>query len=435
MPYRGLAQPVDPVVAASALPRLLSKVAERDRSGKAAHIAAAVGVANWLQQWSVAPLQRAFNPDNVSDEDQRVHSLRARISEVQKALADRGIVGRDRADLNATMNRLAEEYRVAVLAQQDMSGALYDYYSPQPRPANVPADQALVRYSVGDDATDLWVIVGGAGSYHYLLPGRAKLAAIVAEASRVMNTPPSPWNVESRRPKDPNRATWRALKAPTSTLMPFTKSRSLMKQLASRRIRVIPDGPLMRFPLDALILKLPPRRPVGQAPTFVGAALNMEYSVLPQQAFAAEGERAPLSILGPLAAREGDCPTDPQGQSLYEPARWATSSEALSAGLGESAPKAVVSGASANTKAVLTDLVRSKNAVLYLPLDSETGELLVMGDEGYDRIAADTLGLLSAQADTLFFANVSQPGFEAERGDGLRRMMSALRAGGLRRSF
>ena len=349
--------------------------------------------------------QRAFNPDNVSDEDQRVHSLRARISEVQKALADRGIVGRDRADLNATMNRLAEEYRVAVLAQQDMSGALYDYYSPQPRPANVPADQALVRYSVGDDATDLWVIVGGAGSYHYLLPGRAKLAAIVAEASRVMNTPPS-LGRESRR-QGPKPGDMEALKAPTSTLMPFTKSRSLMKQLASRRIRVIPDGPLMRFPLDALILKLPPRRPVGQAPTFVGAALNMEYSVLPQQAFAAEGERAPLSILGPLAAREGDCPTDPQGQSLCEPARWATSSEALSAGLGESAPKAVVSGASANTKAVLTDLVRSKNAVLYLPLDSETGELLVMGDEGYDRIAADTLGLLSAQADTLFFANVS----------------------------
>ena len=73
-----------------------------------------------------------------------------------------------------------------------------------------------------------------------------------------------------------------------------------MAALKGRRIRVIPDGPLTRFPLQALVTKLPPRRPLGHGPQFVGQLLDLQYAFVEQTPGAPTAKSDKRAVVGPM---------------------------------------------------------------------------------------------------------------------------------------
>ena len=137
-------------------------------------------------------------------------------------------------------------------------------------------------YRVQDDATHLWLVLSTSDVRHYMLPGRQKIAAFDDVLSTV-TAPPQPWDTESKKPKDPNAAAWDDLARAATALMPFTANRRLMSSIEGRRLLITADGPLMRLPFDALVLKAPSRKEPGRPPVFAGTAMNIRL-VFPDQA-------------------------------------------------------------------------------------------------------------------------------------------------------
>ena len=206
-----------------------------------------------------------------------------------------------------------------------------------------------------------------------------------------------------------------------------------MAAIDGRTLTVIPDGPLVRFPLHALVLKTPGRRDIGQAPLFLGSAYSLRYAFLQQAGPTPLVEGPNLGLFGPLGKGSIGCPnggTDApcapeSGQQL---------AENITRFVGQPEP---IHLAGDQTRA--EDLVTALSGVINLnvlaPVDMSSGQFVTSPAEGeatYGRVGQNDLVPGQPGHQTLTISHPVWGSADAERGDGFRRLVSILRSRGLR---
>lgn len=433
--YRELALPQSPLQSLKALPTLLGKIAQKDSKNAAVHGAAAIKAAQWLDQWSMSPRNRAFDATvPTSDANMNVHGQLTRLDETRKVLEDSAVVHSDRAAASVTFRQNVEALRSAVRGMRATEPVVYDYYAPEPRDALLEPNEAMLRFIVADTESHLWLVIPGFGTRFFKLPGRTELATLVRAAQTAMMTKPAEWDVSKKRPRDPNMAAWKALAKPTRTLLPFVGSKAIMAALSGRQIKVIPDGPLTRLPLDALILKVPSRKNKGEAPTFVGSQLQLHYMMLDQTRPAVENRGTGIAILGALGASAGGCPISEAGNACA--AEHANGiSGALKTAIGTHQTVVAIDGAALQAEGIQAALRDNRITIVTSPSDLATGTFVTAAPgpgQMLGRLGGESLaGLKGISGDVLLASAVGLP-LEMDQGMGLRRLHANLRAAGVR---
>ncbi len=345
---RPLAMPATPDFV-ERLPETLVESARKDRRNAAVHHAAAASYALWARALGASPagpgrLEQPFRPEA----DRRVHAAVARTEASRDVVRDESILTAERVEALKALSAAVEAQAAAVkevATQAPGWGQLLAPVPPDPFALTPPAGRARMVYRIGDKAGHLWVALPGEPVRHYKLGGRAQLEKALKTARAVVGAAPQDWDAPPEderkrrrwRPKDPNAKHWKALAAPVRAVLPFARDRKLMKQLDGLLWEIHPDGPLVGFPLEALVLSAPPRKEKGAPPTFVGTAHDVVYRLSLVPAGIAKPPAKPLALFGPLAA--GECP------------------EGLACGVPEPAPEAAaIASALAGNPAKFTQL-------------------------------------------------------------------------------
>ena len=433
--YRELALPQSPIQALKSLPTLLGKIAQKDSKNIAVHGAAAIKVAQWLDQWSLSARTRAFDataPNPAANV--MVHGQLTRLDETRKILEDSALAHSDRAAASVTFRQNVEALRSAVRGMRATDPATYDYYAPEPRDSLLAPNEAMLRFIVADAESHLWVVIPGFGTRLFTLPGRAELATLVRSARTAMMTKPAEWDISKKRPRDPNLANWKALAKPTRTLLPFVGSKAIMAALSGRQVRVIPDGPLTRLPLDALILKAPSRRNKGEPPAFVGSRLQLHYMLHDQTRPAVENQGTGIALLGALGPSAGGCPVSEAGDACAaEQTNGIT--DALKTALGSHQSVVAIDGPALQAEGIQAALRDHRITIVAGPADLATGTFVTAApapDQMLGRLGGKSVASMKGISGDVLLANAVGLPLEMDQGTGLRRLHANLRAAGVR---
>ncbi|MEE2756628.1 MAG: hypothetical protein VYA30_08195 [Myxococcota bacterium] len=428
--YQTLALPAEPTDYLSQLPDLLVRAGEKDKTARSAHRMAAVQVADWLRDWTTAPASRQFIAGGSSDANGKVHAQLARLDELRQILADSGVDARHRATVAQRYRLQVEAFREAVKVVRGGDSAALDFYAPVSQVPESGPDVALVRYRVQADATHLWLILAPNDVRHYMLPGQAKLAAIVGEVHRIIKQAPEKWDSEARRPKDPNAQAWSTLEKAAKTILPFVKERAVMAALTGRTLRITPDGPLIGLPFDALVLKKPDRRKPGTPPAYLGQVYAVQLA-MPQHV-KADGVTADQTvILGPLGDGAANCPVTSAGVDLCSAQRHSGLGAALTgiAG-GQTAPKQL-SGTALSSATLASSLKAYRRAIILSPIEFSSTSFGVSQTDGTTaKLSFESIANQGSGADEVFVVSAAFDALPAETGLSLRRLQNALMASG-----
>lgn len=292
---------------ADALPGALVRSAARDRSNADTHQRAVLRAVDWAARRAAMPAAIARDPA-LPDADRPARAALARVVALRRVLADEAVITAERVAATETLRQAEGALRKAATALADADRTYADYYSPAPREITVAPGEALLRYWITDDAGHLWVVLPDAAPRYFELPGASKLEGALRSARAAIDEAPDAWPARKRGARDPNAADWQALAAAARVVLPFLGDAGLTKTLAGARIRVAPHGPLLGFPLDALVLEAPRGRADGSPPRFVGAEFDLTFALHPPADADGEPTRD-AAIFGPLPA-SGDCPAD-----------------------------------------------------------------------------------------------------------------------------
>ncbi len=348
-----------------------------------------------------------------------------RIKSLHELLADAVIRGKDRERIQAQLSEVQASLGPIPRKLESGQPSQMDALLPFPlsfERIKPSVGNARLFYRVEGQESLLWLLLPKGEIYSWRLPGRAKLEALLKPARAALLQAPKAWNRKARRPKDPNLEAWKALKAPTATLLPFTRDEALMERLKKLRLQIFLEGPLLRFPLGTLILELPDRRIPGIAPQFLASQLRLSYGLsLQRRGVLSQGSRS-RAIFGPLQAATGGCPKGPACDGEDQE----TEAKQLALHLGEK----LLSGS--KTSPADFALLRTDSELLYLlsPLDAAEGTPLLSPsspDEAY--IALDPWQL--SQGNTVkswIFSRLSAP--SPRDTQGLGQLFRAIYLGG-----
>lgn len=420
---RTLAMPADPSVFADRLPGALAASGRRDKADAQSHHRAALAAARWADLWRLRPAERGAEALRAHPEaDRGARALYARIGALRAVLADAAVITQERVAATQALREAEGALRKASARLADQAPRFADYYSPRPRPIAVADGEALLRYRVDADAGHLWVVRPGAPVVYYPLPGRAALAAELAPARAVIAEAPDPWPAAKRGARDPNAEDWKTLAKPARTVLPFLGDKALAEALAGAKLRVVVDGPLSTFPIDALVIEPPPRRADGAGPTFFGARYDATYA-LPEQA-AGEAREAGVAhgLFGPLGPAQSGCPDGADCAA-------APAAEAVRAAFAGVEGFAAIEAGQATRAGLSTALLGTGTLLVASPVDLGAGAFVTApeaGEAAYDRLEGAALAEVAAGADAVVVMN------PVGDGAGLHRLGAALRAAGVR---
>lgn len=433
---RTVAMPQGPGDAVDRLPETLVGSAGRDRRNSATHHTAALGYAQWARRLDASPagpgrLEQGVRPDA----DRVVHAAVARVDALRDIVRDPGILAADRAFANRALSGAVASLQGAGRELRQKEAVWGEFFAPAPRPPEaLAAAEGEVRlyYRVGEKQSHLWLAVPGDPLRHYKLAGAAKLESALAPARAVFKTPPTDWaspptderKLRRWRPKDPNKKIWKTLARPVRAVLPFLRDRRLMKAIGELTWKVHADGPLLGFPLEALVLKGPPRKPLGAPPTFIGGVYRVDYA-LPAQT-AAEIQAAPktLGIFGGLAAAASGCPEGARCGTGEEAPVVAEISKAFAA---EPARFTALGGPASSRQGLAAALATHGVVYVVAPVDGRAGAFVVSPDPGgtsYIRVGGSELAFMVNVSKGVVLTHVAGAG-------GLLRLASALRYAGV----
>ncbi len=419
---RTLAMPAGPESFADRLPGALSRSARKDRADAATHDAAALAAARWADLRALAPeitgpeaLQR--HPEG----DRATRAAYARIGALRAVLADAAVVTAERVAAVQSLREAESALRAAVAALPEAAPRWVDYYSPSPAPVTAAAGEALLRYRIDEDAGHLWVLLPDQAPRWFDMPGRDALEKALAPARAALAEPPADWAPQKRRVRDPNADDWKALEAAARTVLPFLRDKALVEALGEAKLRVVVDGPLARFPLDALVVEAPPRAADGSPPAFFGARFDVTYA-LPAQTPGARKEAAVAhALFGPLAPAGSGCPDGATcGQADVSP---------ITAAFEGAEGFATIGGAETTAAGLSTTLLGTETVIVASPVDLKAGAFVTSpepGDAAYTRLGGAPLAEVPSGSAAVVALNVVGDTDAA----GLRRLGAALRAAG-----
>ena len=335
--------------------------------------------------------QRRARPDGVTralwlarpPEDALARSVQSTLFEAAARLRDPALTQSDRAAQTALVRdaatRLVDASRGLQSARPEWSAWALPALAPVE--AFAPAEgEARVAYSVGEQQSValLWMH-GEAAPRLVSLPGRAALAATVEPLLAAVSAPLQSFT--TGRP-DPNAAGYKALTAGTKTLLPWLSDKKLSAALSGLRLRIEPDGPLLRAPWGALVVApAPPRSPPGTSPMFLSKQRPVNLALLPH------------------------VPAMPRAETPAASQAWA------------------VVAADAQADAALSALRDARTVQLDAPLDPTSGAL--------GALRAVDLATSGARAERVVLTTAPTTPLTQASGDGVLRLAGALRLAGL----
>ena len=407
-----------------------------------ANLAAAVAQLAFVRQRLATPadLERTLWSKRPA-EDAALRSAEATLFEAHTRLEDARLDAGDRTALAETARGAVTRLREAArdLRTAHPAWAVWAMPAPLPAEAHAPRDgEARLTYGVGTERSHafLW-LRGEAGPRYVPLPGRDALGKLLEPIVAATLGPPE--KLVARRP-DPNAADWKALSAGAKLLLPWFVEKKVAPGLVGARIRVEADGPLLRVPLDALVLALAPAPPrsFGAAPVFFGSAYSTAHVQLPHIAPAARAAEAteawatvgphvpgiPNCLGGALAklANIDPCAGLQSGREL----------ERVRTVLGTTAGHTVVSPASPDQ--LRTALKTARTVHLAARVDALTGDITLTAtapDATSSSFRPADLAVSGALAERLLVTDLSPPNLSTETGLGLLRLVGALRFAGV----
>ncbi len=415
---RTLAMPRDPSGFADALPGALAASARKDKADAVTHHKAALAAARWADLWRLRPaLDGAEAVRRLPESDRATRAAYARIGALRTVLADEAVVTAERVAATQSLREAEGALRKAVAATAEADPHFVDYYAPGPALAAVPAGEALLRYRIDADAGHLWIVLPDGKIRHYDLPAAAALDKALAPALAAIAEAPADWQPQKRRPKDPNAADWKALEAAARVVVPFARDKALSETLSALKLRVVVDGPLARFPLDALVIEAPPRVADGKPPVFFGARFTATYALPVQTAGEKKETGVALGLFGPLAPAETGCPA---GASCAEPI-------AMAPTFAGAQGFAAIEGVSSTSAGLGAALLGTETLLVGSPVELDAGAFVTSPEPGgtaYERLGGADLAELPSGAAAV----VALDPVGAARG--IRALGAALRAAG-----
>ncbi len=405
-----------------------------------ANLAAAVAQLAFVRQRFATPadLERTLWSKRPA-EDAALRSAQATLFEAHSRLKDARLDAGDRAALAQSARGAVTRLRDAArdLRTAHPAWAVWAMPAPLPAEAHAPRDgEARLTYAVGPERSHafLW-LRGEAGPRYVPLPGRDALGKLLEPIVAATLGPPE--KLVARRP-DPNAADWKALTAGAKLLLPWFVEKKVAPALVGVRIRVEADGPLLRVPLDALVLAPPPPRSFGAAPVFFGTAYATSHVVLPHVApapRAAEATEAWVTV-GPHVPGIPNCLGGALAQlAKIDPCAGLQSGrelERVRAVLGTAAGHTVVSPASPDQ--LRTALKTARTVHLAARVDAVTGDITLTAtapDATSSSFRPADLALSGALAERILLTDLSPPTLSTETGEGLLRLVGAMRYAGV----
>ena len=226
------------------------------------HLRAAMGVALWARQVAALPRNSALLAAGWRPAEDRLrHRLLSRLS-VRRGLDNAAVTGAGRARLTQHMTRIGSGLTTALSTLHTAAPAWASYLAPRLEATRGVPGAALIVYHFGQSGGHVFVDVGGQSIRHFSLARADVIRAALAPAMAVIHD-------ADRRPD------WAALQAPLDAVMPFLKDEASAKALQGKPLWVVPDGPLVAFPIEALVID-----PVG--PTFVSDTWQIRRAVTAQ---------------------------------------------------------------------------------------------------------------------------------------------------------
>ncbi|MCB9543263.1 MAG: hypothetical protein H6703_12555 [Myxococcales bacterium] len=311
-------------------------------------------------------------------------------------LADEAVVTAERVAATQALREADAALRQAAPALADADPRLAERRSPAPRLSEPAAGEVVLRYWIEPDAGHLWILEPGKAPEHYDLPGAAKLAAALAPARAAIEEAPAAWPAQKRGARDPNAADWKALATAARVALPFVGDAKVMAALGAARVRVVPHGPLVGFPLDALVVEAPRGKVDGAAPAFVGAALHLTYSLPPRLPAADRSAAAAFGLFGPPGPGAA-CPVERCAGP--DPA-----ADALAEAMRDVEGFARVDGPAATRVALGAALMGTSTLLLAAPVDPAEATFVTApapGEDGYGRFGGAALAATPAAADAV----------------------------------
>lgn len=370
LPARSLA-PGDPAVVADALVDALVAASKADRARADVHLRAAMGVALWARQVAAMPRMSALAAAAWRPaEDRSRHRLLQRLAAMRGALTNPDAMGADRARLTQHMRRINDGLTTALSTLHTAAPAWASYLTPRLEAARGVAGGALVVYHFGRSGGHAFVDVDGQPIRHFALAQADVMQATLATALAVVRDP-------ARRPD------WAALHVPFKAAMPFFEDAVLAKSLQDKPLWLVPDGPLVGFPIEALVVD-----PAG--PTFVADTWQIRRAITAQAAATV----TPARGLGAIGANDKE-------------------TRAVLAG-GAPTP--------ANPASFQADFAARGTQWITAPADLAQGVLSLTGDDA-GRLREADLAFGPGGATAVVLSRATAP---LDGGAGVRRMAAAL---------
>ena len=434
---RMVACPAGPDEVVARLPETLVRSADRDRRNKATLHGAALGYGEWARRLAAAPTGPGLLEQPVRPEaDRKVHASVARVVALRSIIRDPGILAADRAFANRALSTGVAALQAAGRELRQKEASWGQYLAPAPRrPEAFVAQKGEARlyYRVVDTRTHLWLAVPGEPLRYYKLAGSDAIAAALAPARALLTNEPAAWGAPPEderkrrrwRAKDPNAKAWGTLAKPVRAVLPFMRDKRLMKTMVDLTWRVYADGPLLGFPLEALVLSAPPRKSLGAPPVFVGTNYSLVYAMPAQTPNETAAAPKLMAVFGGLAAATGGgCPDGATCGAGVEASEVALISKAFAA----EPAKFTSLGGPASTKQGLGAALAA-HGVVYVaaPVDGESGAVVTSpapGSTVYAPVGGNELAFMTNAAKGLV---VSRP----TAADGFPRLATALRYAGV----
>lgn len=368
--------PGDPMAVADALVDALVAASAADPSRADVHLRAAMGVALWARQLAAAPRASALPAAAWRPaEDRARHRLLARLARTRGALALAMVQGAGRARLSQQMRTLDSALTTAAAQLHTAAPAWASYLTPRiAPPADLPG-AALAVYHFGEGG-HVFLSVDGLPVRHFALARADVIRAALAPALAVI--------LDAEMKPD-----WATLQAPVDAVLPFLSDAKAAKALQGKPLWFVPDGPLVAFPIEALVTD-------AAGPTFASDAGMIRRAVVGQAAAAV----TPAPGLGAIGA------DDKETRGV----------------LGGQAPTP------ANPASFQADFAARGTQWITVSADLKAGVLSLTGDEA-GRLGEADLAFGPGGAVAVVLARAQAP---LDSGAGARRMAAALHHRGVK---
>ena len=217
---------------------------------------------------------------------------------------------------------------------------------------------------------------------------------------------------------------WNDLARVATVIMPFTTDRRLMSKLQGRRLLVTADGPLMRLPFDALVLRTANRKAPGSPPVFVGSELNIQL-VLPEHAQAEFKQDGKSAVIGPIASAEAACMARGEGIDACKAKRGQSLVAALTPALTHRQLGVRLDGEKVSKQAFLGALRGKLGGLILSPADFPSATFLVGGEDG--SVEFNELSTLGTAKELFMLTTLFDPTPLSRMS--MRQLLSAAKAG------